>query len=146
MHVCGNKVHKGHAPCDKGPKATPPKQKSRLGPSSPSRKTRHLIPSLLLSKWEAILSLLLPPHVVKLSQVALATSLPKLKSLDPYMAAFSALKANNEIISIYSNSFWLEYEVRRWPTIMSLLHHSYKRTPPSPWSLLMHGEERPNTL
>ena len=73
----------------------PPKSKLRLGALLPLKKTRLLILSLLLSKWAAILSLLLPPHVVKLSQVALATSLPKLKSLDPYMAAFSALKANN---------------------------------------------------
>ena len=64
------------------------------GPPPPQE--TWLILSLLLSKWAApILSLLLPPHVVKLSQVALATSLPKFKSLDPYMAAFSALKANN---------------------------------------------------
>ena len=101
MHVCGNKGHKGLAPCEKGPKATPPKQKSRLGALLPLKKTR-LILSLLLSKWAApILSLLLPPHVAKLSQVALATSLPKFKSLDPYMAAFSALKANNEIIHLF---------------------------------------------
>ena len=66
-----------------------------MDPPLPQEKNVAPSPSLLLSKWATILSLLLPPHVVKLSQVALATSLQKLKSLDPYMAAFSALKANN---------------------------------------------------
>ena len=72
-----------------------------MGPSPLKEKNAAHLLSLLLSKWQPILSLLRPPHVAKLSQVALATSLPKFKSLDPYMAAFSALKANNEIIHLF---------------------------------------------
>ena len=69
----------------------------RAPPPLKDAKTRLISSLSYFPNGQPILSLLLPPHVVKLSQVALATSLPKLKSLDPYMAAFSALKANNEI-------------------------------------------------
>ena len=101
MHVCGNKGHKGHAPCALALRPPPQKAKSTWASPPSRRKTRPHLLSLLLFKWQPILSLVLPPHVVKLSQVALASSLPKLKSLDPYMAAFSTLKANNEITHLF---------------------------------------------
>ena len=55
MHACmyEDNGHKGHVPCEKGPKATSQKQvKAWDSPPSRKKNAAHLL-SLLLSKWAA---------------------------------------------------------------------------------------------
>ena len=120
MHACmyEDKGHKGHVPCEKGPKATPQKQ-VKHGTLPPQGKMR-LISSLSYfpNGSPHPLSLALP-QMAKLSQ-------KRPRPLPPLFNAKSAfllpLPSNNQEKKndLHLGIFWLaHFTYMRWPTIMS---------------------------